>query len=461
MRARDGESTRTTAGARTPSIRSAAVVDVTPLVQRAVAVQREVTDDKDFAAAAGDPTRRREAIAYLGTHPDAAKNAKLDLGTVEALLPLVGPTEHTARGALAERGFAVTTKESPNWEKASGFILILDDPGVARNLSLLSETEAKLLGKGARLAGRGTDERLMTPIRLKIRRGPGQLFGTVTVDVSAIRHGKYNRYSANESFQAQARITFTPDPDICEASAIAFVQTVSMLTNKGADSVDNREGVDKRLNSKNQAVDRQEKMKYGYFGQGNDQAFTMTDQGGVTPGVSSGGTVSPAVLLDKPDGKTEDVTYNYEAAIVAKEGTDKGIVYASVLWSFLVDEQMKVHPNEYLIRQTPTADFGTAVTAWNKQVGDKSGPSGQQALPVQRLAVTAEQSPPSRPEKGVHLVDPAARARWAATLQRSVGNRVACQLMGADNADAVQRQESPPRTAEHDEAFAKIPGSPM
>jgi hypothetical protein len=56
MRARDGESTRTTAGARTPSIRSAAVVDVTPLVQRAVAVQREVTDDKDFAAAAGDPT---------------------------------------------------------------------------------------------------------------------------------------------------------------------------------------------------------------------------------------------------------------------------------------------------------------------------------------------------------------------------------------------------------------------
>ena len=38
----------------------------------------------------------------------------------------------------------------------------------------------------------------MTPIRLKIRRGPGQLFGTVTVDVSAIKHGKYNRYSANE-----------------------------------------------------------------------------------------------------------------------------------------------------------------------------------------------------------------------------------------------------------------------
>ena len=42
----------------------------------------------------------------------------------------------------------MTTKESPNWEKASGFILILDDPGVARNLALLSETEAKLLGEG-------------------------------------------------------------------------------------------------------------------------------------------------------------------------------------------------------------------------------------------------------------------------------------------------------------------------
>ena len=125
-----------------------------------------------------------------------------------------------------------------------------------------------------------------------------------------------------------------------------------------------------------------------------------------------------------------------------------------MLWSFLVDEQMKVHPNEYLIRQTPTADFGTAVTAWNKQVDKKSGPSGQQALPVQRLAVTAEQSAPSRPQEGVHQVDPASRGRWAATLQRLVGNRAACQLIGTDNADPVQRQESPPRSAEHDEGIS-------
>jgi hypothetical protein len=144
---------------------------------------------KDFAAAAGDPGRRRDAVVYLGTHPEAAKNAKLDLATLEAMLPLVGPTEHTARGTLAERGFVIKTKENPNWEKASGFILILDDPGVLRNLGALSEKEAKSLAKGARLAGRGEDKRLMEPLRQKIRRDPGQLFGTVTA--------QWNRTTAN------------------------------------------------------------------------------------------------------------------------------------------------------------------------------------------------------------------------------------------------------------------------
>jgi hypothetical protein len=127
------------------------------------AVQRDVTDDKDFATAAGDPNRRRDAVVYLGTHPDAAKVAKLDLATVEALLPLVGPTEHTARGALLERGFVITTKENPNWEKAVGFVMVLDDPGIVRNVATLTDKEAKLLAKGARLAGRAGDQRIHGP----------------------------------------------------------------------------------------------------------------------------------------------------------------------------------------------------------------------------------------------------------------------------------------------------------
>ncbi len=44
----------------------------------------------------------------------------------------------------------------------------------------------------------------------------------------------------------------------------------------------------------------------------------------------------PAIMVDTPDGTTENVTYSYETSIVAKEGTDTGFVYAVVLWSFKV-----------------------------------------------------------------------------------------------------------------------------
>ena len=83
MRARDGESTPTTAGARTPSIRLPAVVDVTTLVQRVVAVLREVTDDKDLAAAAGD---RLDATRRSSTWERIRRGGEreLDPGTVEA-----------------------------------------------------------------------------------------------------------------------------------------------------------------------------------------------------------------------------------------------------------------------------------------------------------------------------------------------------------------------------------------
>jgi hypothetical protein len=228
------------------------------VLQRDV-VQRDVTDDKDFATAAGDPNRRRDAVVYLGTHPDAARTAKLDLATVEALLPLVGATEHTARGALLERGFVITTKENPNWEKAVGFVMVLDDPGIVRNVATLTDKEAKLLAKGARLAGRAGDQRLMDPIRKKIRReAPGQLFGTVTHKMEP-HDGVYNRWGGNGMFSCKMRIEFEPDPDVCEATSIAFVQTVSMLA--GKKSVDNRDDMPGRFNSKKQGIDRPDKSK--------------------------------------------------------------------------------------------------------------------------------------------------------------------------------------------------------
>ena len=321
------------------------------VLQRDV-VQRDVTDDKDFATAAGDPNRRRDAVVYLGTHPDAAaKTAKLDLATVEALLPLVGPTEHTARGALLERGFVITTKENPNWEKAVGFVMVLDDPGIVRNVATLTDKEAKLLAKGARLAGRAGDQRLMDPIRKKIRReAPGQLFGTVTHKMEP-HDGVYNRWGGNGMFSCKMRIEFEPDPDVCEATSIAFVQTVSMLA--GKKSVDNRDDMPGRFNSKKQGIDRPDKSTSGFYSASGGGFNKLTGYSGVQPGISSGGTMVPAIMVDTPDGVTENVTYSYETSIVAKEGTDAGFVYAVVLWSFTVNGAMKVVPNPVELKQVP------------------------------------------------------------------------------------------------------------
>jgi hypothetical protein len=166
-------------------------------------------------------------VVYLGQHPDAAKNAKLDLATVEAMLPLAGLTEHTARSNLLERGFVIATKESANWEKAARFIVVLDDPGIDRNLATLNDKQAKLLAKGARSApdSGATDERLIGRIRAKIKReAPGQLFGKVTATLEP-HDGDADRHVR---FSCRARIVFEPDGDVVDATKIAFVQTLRL-----------------------------------------------------------------------------------------------------------------------------------------------------------------------------------------------------------------------------------------
>jgi hypothetical protein len=228
-------------------------------------------------------------------------------------------------------------------------------------------------------------------------------------------------------FSCKMRIEFEPDPDVCEATSIAFVQTVSMLA--GKKSVDNRDDMPGRFNSKKQGIDRPDKSTSGFYSASGGGFNKLTSYSGVQTGVSSGGTTRPAIMVDTPDGVTENVTYSYETSIVAKEGTDTGFVYAVVLWSFTVDGAMKVVPNPVELKQVPTADFGAAVTAWNAQAaGNKK--VAQQALPVQRLA--AQPPAVSPPQRDPRMPDTASRARWAETLQRAAGNRASGALMAPD-----------------------------
>lgn len=446
MHSRDVGSPAPVAAAR-PGVPRPSVAALAPIVQRQVVVQRDVTDDKDFAAAAADPSRRREAVVYLGQHPDAAKNAELDLATVEAMLPLVGPTEHTARGNLLERGFVITTKKSANWEKAARFIVVLDDPGIDRNLATLNDKEAKLLAKGARSApdSGATDERLMGRIRSKIKReAPGQLFGKVTATLEP-HDGDADRHVR---FSCRARIVFEPDGDVVDATKIAFVQTLRLTKTSAyswlpARSQDDRKGVSDRLNKNKEAVDRAPTFKYGWYGRANDGNFPPpTHDRGVTPGVVENGVMKQAAeLIDTPDGKDGDRTFQYETSVIALEGGDsaagagsggKGFVYAVVLWGFDVDDDLKVKPHKVEYRQVPTAGFGTAVAAWNAQARSSTSRAtpDQEVLPVFRLADTGAALPAhAPPQLNLRAVDPASRGRYAGALQRAAGNHATQRLL--------------------------------
>jgi hypothetical protein len=191
---------------------------------------------------------------------------------------------------------------------------------------------------------------------------------------------------------------------------------------------------------------------------------------GVVPGVSTGGAVRNAKLIDTPDGRDENVTYNFETSIIAEDGTDKGIVYAVVIWGFAVDGAMQVRPYETKYRQTPTADFADAVAAWNQQADKASTTPGQEKLPIQRLAITSDLPVPA----AARSVDNDAAQKRIGPVQRCGGEVHEGCGCAEDSAEAVetgatvQRQKGPFGaareaflSAEHKATFDAIQGLPM
>lgn len=128
---------------------NAAVASV--VLQRTLTLQRDpVTNDAEFRAAVGR-SDWAPAVAYLAGLPLAAIEklaSGLNLGPCESLLGKVTAEQHSVRGALLERGFALT--KGTDWVKAARFVSVLDDAGIARNVAALKPPELKLLAKGAR-----------------------------------------------------------------------------------------------------------------------------------------------------------------------------------------------------------------------------------------------------------------------------------------------------------------------
>ena len=201
-------------------------------------------------------------------------------------------------------------------------------------------------------------------------------------------HGVHRPWKSDDPYSCRTEIVFTPDPAVVDASLIAFVQTMSLLETeplkKGKyESKEDRSGLSDRFNTKKQAVDRPPRSSSGWYGQGADpKASTLKPASGVDPGVATGGALHPATMVDTPEGKYGGTTWSYETSIIARDGTDKGLTYAVVTWSFVVDDKLQIVKKDFAVVDKPTADFGAAVSAWNRQAGGSGGK--QQPLPAQR-----------------------------------------------------------------------------
>lgn len=418
-----------------PAVQRTPVASVAS-VQRMPAVQRSpVNTEAEFGLAVGRG-EWKEAVDFLvGRSPQDIERlaGTVDLPKCEGLLGAVPGVQNTVRGLLLERAFALA--KGSDWVKAARFVSTLDDAGIDKNIGKLTDPENKQLGKGARNGPGGGDQRLIGRIIAKLRKTEGQLFGTLVAVGSVDRQGKKTGMTTpDEAYAYLMNITFTPDPDVVDATSIAFVQTMSMLTTGTKDSQDPRRGISGRLNSEGQAVDRGPRSKSGWYGQNNDGNFTKSSTFGVTPGTSSAGSATPALLTDRPEAKIANTTWSYETSVIAKAGNDVGLVYAVVRWRFVVDGKLQITDiKKPTYHQTPTASFGTAVGAWNKQARtDPQSRDGQDQLPVQRSIETG--SPPARTltvapvqelirrQEGDRALDRAGRGRMALALQRSVGN---------------------------------------
>ncbi|AII10331.1 hypothetical protein EP51_39010 (plasmid) [Rhodococcus opacus] len=404
-------------------------------------VQREpVTVDAGFKAAL-DRGEWVSAVAYLAgrTQQDVDQLVN-NLPHCESLLAAVRNDQHHVRGMLLICGFKLA--KGNDWSKAARFISTLDDTGIDNTLALLtSDLEVKQLAKGARNTPGGGDDRLLSRIVARLRKSAGQLFGTLVATGSMPRQGVKHAWSfkADEAYKFHMDITFTPDPDVVEATNIAFVQTMSLLKTGTKTSKEDRKHISDRLNSEKQGIDRADYSKYGWYGQREDQKFNKTPTSGVSEGSVVGGNVIPAMLTDEPEGAIESTTWSYETSVIARAGKDAGLVYGVVTWGFVVDDKLQMTAIEPKYRNRPTADFASAVDAWNTQATkDPTTPGQKPLLPAQRSVasdaptVQRERALPPQPVLGPPTAtDAGGRARFGMALQRSVGNAATGLLLSS------------------------------
>ena len=191
---------------------------------------------------------------------------------------------------------------------------------------------------------------------------------------------------AGGEYHNRIKIQFDPDPKTVDSPEIAFVQATSIQDNgSGAWALPGDFPLSRRVSGQGWSVDSMTKRGWvGYDNAGHPGSAARPGGLPSAPIVIPGSSPSPlksAVTHDWPGWATPNLSWTFNTAAVAKRGADKGTVYGTVTWGFVVDGANHIDTLPVSLHAAPGPAWKSAAAAWNKQA---KGPAASRAAPDQQ-----------------------------------------------------------------------------
>jgi hypothetical protein len=209
---------------------------------------------------------------------------------------------------------------------------------------------------------------------------PGAGFGVIEGKATQVKDGRVQA-GGNRSASYKFEITFLPNAGAVNATLIEFIQMAKVVST--VNSTPDPVGVPNpqnagangaaRQTADHSRVDRLPGSTQGWYGIGTNGLPVSH----LRPWQA--GSTSPAWMSDTPSRSVPNVSFDFETAAICRQGTDQGMVYATVQWGFTIDANMKVIPKDVKYFNKESNDFDLAVAFWNAEAS-RTG-SNEQPLP--------------------------------------------------------------------------------
>ena len=315
-----------------------------------------------------------------GINPDADPDGMHDGRGGVAVAPPAPAPDPAAGPPTAVEAFR-TALAAGDFEAA---VLALDGAGAAipAEVATLTPQQCRRLVAALRESRRITaTNNVEAPLKAQGGILPGRIFGEPNTE-RTLNHAA----AAGGNYSFDQWIQFTPDPLVVDCNEIVVVQTVRVVNAVGGANAETLPHLIRRQNTNSTSIDRIEGRRYGYYGYNNDgrasgDPGTRTIAGaGGNMRAGSSDPVRAMRYYDGPGDSMVNVKFEFETAIVARTGPQRGLVYSVVKWGFDVNAAGRLTAHRVRFRDRVSSDFQSARRAWNRQA---TGPVAQRNDPNQ------------------------------------------------------------------------------